>query len=49
MKLSEYGVTEADLPKFVANARATMGGLFDFDPHALTDDEVLHIYKQSYK
>lgn len=33
----------------VQNARDTMGGLFTLDPRPLTDEEVLNIYKQSYK
>ncbi|WP_321334933.1 iron-containing alcohol dehydrogenase [uncultured Bacteroides sp.] len=49
IKLSEYGIIEGDLVKFVQNARATMGGLFSFDPHPLSDEEILSIYKQSYK
>lgn len=49
IRLSEYGVKEEDLPKFVKNARETMGGLFSLDPRPLTDEEVLDIYKKSYK
>ncbi len=49
IKLSDYGITEADLPRFVQNARATMGGLFAVDPHDLTDEDVLGIYQKSFK
>ena len=49
IKLSSWGIKEEDLPKMVQNARETMGGLFTLDPRPLTDDEVLNIYKQSYK
>jgi len=49
IKLSEWGLKEEDLPKMVQNARDTMGGLFTLDPRPLTDDEVLNIYRQSYK
>lgn len=49
IKLSSYGITEADLPKFTANSRQTMGALFALDPRPLSDEEVLNIYKQSYK
>lgn len=33
----------------VQNARDTMGNLFTLDPRPLTDEEVLDIYKQSYR
>ncbi|MDP4205509.1 MAG: iron-containing alcohol dehydrogenase [Bacteroidota bacterium] len=49
LKLSDYGIVEGDLAKFAANARATMGGMFSLDPRALTDEDVLAIYKQSYR
>ncbi len=49
IKLSEYGVTEEDLPKMVTNARETMGRLFTLDPRPLTDDEVLEIYRKAFK
>lgn len=49
IKLSEYGISESDLPKFVQNAKETMGGLFSLDPHPLNDEEILSIYKQSYE
>lgn len=49
IKLSKWGLKEEDFPKMVQNARDTMGGLFTLDPRPLTDEEVLNIYKQSYK
>lgn len=49
LKLSDWGLKEEDLPKMVQNARETMGGLFMFDPRPLTDEEVLDIYKKSYR
>jgi alcohol dehydrogenase len=49
LKMSEWGIKPDDLPKFVQNARETMGGLFNVDPRSLTDNEILEIYKQSYK
>ena len=47
--LSDWGLKEEDLPKMVQNARDTMGGLFLFDPRPLTDEEILNIYKKSYR
>lgn len=49
LKLSDWGLKEEDSPKMVQNARETMGGLFMFDPRPLTDEEVLGIYKNSYR
>ncbi len=49
IKLSEYGVTEDEFPKCVQNARETMGGLFDVDPVALSDEDALSIYQKSFR
>ena len=49
IKLSSYGITPEDFPKFLKNARETMGALFTLDPHPLTDEEIINIYKKSYK
>ena len=49
IKLSEFGIQSEDFPKFLQNARDTMGGLFTLDPRPITDEEILHIFKNSYK
>ena len=49
IKLSEFGIQSEDFPKFLQNARDTMGGLFTLDPRPITDEEILHIFKKSYK
>ena len=49
LKLSDWGLKEEDFPKMVQNARATMGNLFTLDPRPLTDEEVLDIYRKSYR
>ncbi|WP_066645484.1 iron-containing alcohol dehydrogenase [Christensenella timonensis] len=49
IKLSEYGVTEEELPKCVQNARETMGGLFEVDPVELSDEDALAIYQKSFR
>lgn len=49
IKLSDYGITPDEFPRFIKNARETMGGLFRLDPRPLCDDELLNIYRQSYK
>ena len=42
-------IQSEDFPKFLQNARDTMGGLFTLDPRPITDEEILHIFKKSYK
>ncbi len=49
LKLSDWGLKEEDFPKMVQNARATMDSLFTLDPRPLTDEEVLDIYRKSYR
>ena len=49
LKMSDYGITEDDLPKMVQNARENMAGLFMVDPVELSDEDCLNIYKNSYR
>lgn len=49
LKMSDYSIKKEDLPKFVANARATMGGLFSLDRAPLSDADILSIYEKSYR
>ena len=49
LKLSDWGLKEEAFPKMVQNARATMDSLFTLDPRPLTDEEVLDIYRKSYR
>lgn len=49
LKMSDYGITRDELPKLVANARATMGGLFTLDRVKLRDADVLAIYEEAYR
>ena len=49
LKMSDYGITEEDLPRLVQNARANMAGLFLVDPVELSDKDCLAIYKNSYR
>lgn len=34
---------------FADNAVETMGGLFEYDPRALSKEEIVNIYAQSWK
>lgn len=49
IKLSDYGITPEDFPRFADNAVNTMGGLFSFDPRPLNRTEIIDIYAKSYK
>ncbi len=48
LKMSDYGITEDELPMLTKNARETMGGLFYGDPIKLTDEEVTEIYRSAF-
>jgi alcohol dehydrogenase len=48
LKMSDYRIGKEELPKLIANARETMGRLFDVDPMVLTDEDCLQIYARSY-
>ncbi len=49
LKMSDYEITEADLPKIVDHSIETMGFLFDLDPKKISKDEMLEILKKSFK
>ena len=49
LKMSDYGITPEEFPKFVANARSTMGILFKMDRLTLTDADLVKIYTASYR
>lgn len=49
LKMSDYGIRKDDLGSYARNARATMGGLFGFDPVPLSDADATAILEASYK
>lgn len=49
LKMSDYGITPDEFPKFAKNAKDAMGLLFPCDRHALSDEECVEIYRQSFK
>ena len=49
LKMSDYGISPEEFPKMVQNTRDAMGFLLQFDPIALTDEDMLNIYKKSYR
>lgn len=49
LKMSDFGIREADLDTLAKNARETMGGLFGADPCALSHEECVAIFQKSYR
>lgn len=49
LKMSDYGIKEEELPKYVTNAKEAMGRLFAMDPAPLSDEDTLKIYQKSYR
>lgn len=49
LKMSDYGITPDEFPKMVQNTRDAMGFLLQFDPAPLSDDDMLKIYRQSFR
>ncbi len=49
LKMSDYGITPEEFPGMLQNAKDTLGVNFLNDPCALTDEEYLKIYQESYR
>ena len=49
LKMSDFGITKDELPDLAANARATMGGMFDCDPSVISSKDCIEIFEKSYK
>lgn len=49
LKMSDYGITKEELPAIAANARETMGFLFDLDPVPLSEENTLSILTSSWE
>jgi len=49
IQMSAYGMKREELPKYVKNARETMGGLFQVDAAPLSDEDALKILETSYQ
>jgi len=49
LKMSDYGIKETEFDTLAENAVKTMGGLFNFDPGKLTHNNIVKIYKDSFK
>ena len=49
LKMSDYGITKAEFPALLKNSRENMGKLYEVDPIALSDADVLAILEKSYR
>ena len=49
VKMSDYGIRKEEAMTLAKNARATMGGLFQCDPVAMSDEECAAIYERAYR
>lgn len=49
LKMSDYGITQDELPALVENAYAINNGTFSKDPIELTPEDCLKIYQRSYR
>lgn len=49
LKLSDYGFTSDEFQELVSNARHTMGGMFGNDRLTLTDEDIVEMFRKSYR
>ena len=49
LKMSDWGITEGELPAMAANGLATNAALYAHDPAPLSHDDVLAILRESYR
>ena len=49
LRMSDFGITKAEIPDLARNARHTMGGLFDLDRYGLSFEETVEIFEKSHQ
>lgn len=49
LKMSDFGIEKIEADVIAANARETMGGLFEADPCELGHEDCAEIVKKSYR
>ena len=49
LKMSDYGITEEELPQLADNAMSTMGGLFALDRYRLSREDTIAIFRSAWK
>ena len=49
LKMSDYGITPDEFETLMRNAREVMGVMFTSDRVQMTDEDIVNIYRESYK
>lgn len=49
LKMSDYGITLDEFETLMHNTREVMGVMFTSDRVQMTDEEIVNIYRESYK
>lgn len=49
LKMSDYGITPDEFETLMRNTREVMGVMFTSDRVAMTDEDIVNVYKDSYK
>ena len=49
LRMSDYNIYPEEFPRMAKDAKAAMGGLFFCDRFELSDEDVIAIYKKSYR
>ncbi len=49
LKMSDYGITEEELPQLADNAMTTLGGLFALDRYRLSREDTVAIFRAAWK
>ena len=47
--MSDYGITEEELPQLADNAMSTLGGLFALDRYRLSRENTIAIFRAAWK
>ena len=49
LKMSDYGITPDEFETLMRNTREVMGVMFTSDRVQMTDEDIVNVYKESYK
>ena len=49
LRMSDYGITPDEMEKFMRNSREVMGLMYASDRVAMSDEDIVEVYKESYK
>lgn len=49
LKMSDYGIAADECEKFMRNAREVMGVMFTSDRVQMTDEDIVRVYRESYR